>query len=106
MMNQIRVGRPDDLQTTLSQPQTEIHVIKIDGQVCFIEAANIDKNFLAHEHARGGHHGIVLLEERTVEVPRMPARDAMVSVTGRAAEAEDDAAMLQRAVRIPKPRTD
>ena len=106
MVNQIRIWRPNDLQTAFAQTQAKLHVVEIDREIDFIEAAKIDKHFLAQDHARCRHAGIILLEKRAIKITGMSARNHVIDLTGYAAQPDNDATMLHSAGWIPKTRAD
>src|SRR5438067_458668 len=106
VVNQVRVRRPDDAITGLSQAQAKIDVVEGHAKIDFVESFQLFEHRFAHGHARSGHRGTVLLEHRAVKISGMPPRNVRKRVTRHAAEPEHDAAMLQRPVRVPETRPD
>ncbi len=105
VMNEIGVGRPDDLIAGLRDAQTVIDVVKIHAQRA-LESAHFLEDAAPRQHAGGGHGRAVALQNGAIEIARLPARQTQVRVTGHAAQAEDDSAVLQRAIGIPEARAD
>src|SRR5687768_1253611 len=103
-MDQVRVRRPDDTVSALGEAQAEIDIVKSDAKIYFVEPAELLENRFAQDHACSGHGRAILLKHGTIEVAGMPPWNMRKGVAGYASQPENDSAMLQRPVGIPKPR--
>jgi len=100
-MNQVRVGRPNNLKSTFAQFETKIDIVETDSEMCLIESACLLENGFADEHARGRNRRIVLLKPSTVEIAGVAARNTVISNACDATQTDNYAAMLEGPVRIP-----
>lgn len=66
-MVQLGARCPDDPPALLAEPEAEVDVVESDDE-CLVEASDADEDLAPHEHARRGHAGDVLVDERTVVV--------------------------------------
>ena len=100
-MNQVRVGRPNNLKSTFAQFEAKIDIVETDSEMCLIESACLLENGFTDEHARGRNRRIVLLEPSTVEIAGVPSRNTVISNACDATQTDNYAAMLEGPVRIP-----
>ena len=100
-MNQVRVGRPNNLKATFSHFEAKIDIIETDSEVCLIESARLIENAFADEHARSRKRRIILLQPGAVEIAGVTARNTVVSNARHATQTDNHAAVLERPIRIP-----
>src|SRR5216684_7596362 len=96
-------GRPHVAQPSRAQAQAEIDVVEGDGQL-FVEAAHGEVRIASHQKTRGGEGREVLRQARPAEISFRVGGEVLVAVARDAADAEDDAGVLDGAVGVQQAR--
>ena len=106
VMNQVRIRRPDILETGSLQPQTKVHVVETDREIFSSNPPASSKTLSPHEQARARYRGAILLQQCAIKITRMTVRHARKAHDRRLHPAQNHSAVLKRSIRIPKSRAD
>ena len=96
---------PDDKEPGLPQAQTKVYIVEGYRQVYFIKSTHFQVGLFSDEHTGCGHGGKILSQVRPAKITIFRTNIGM-GMARDAAGAENDSAMLDKAVRITKQSTD
>ncbi len=105
-MGQDGLGRPHRLPAGSPEAQAEIDVVEIDREGHGIETAHRPVLVAGDREAGGGDRGNLVGDPHPAEMARRFGRAAAQDMTRLAAEADDDAGMLEAPVLVEELGTD
>src|ERR1700758_4754476 len=105
MVHELGMRCPNNPVTGLTHSEAKINIVKGNGEMRFIETAELLIKFSPNDSASRGHCGEILRQMRARKVAALVA-DADVRVARYSARPENHAAMLHGTVRGPEPRPD
>ena len=106
MVVELGVGRPKVAVPGGADLQAEVDVVERHLQLLGLEPADLQVNLAPDDQARGGHRRQILLQQIAVRLAGRAAGVRLPRVRGDAADAEDDAGVLDAVVGIVELRAD
>src|SRR5439155_18641570 len=97
---------PDVAIAVLLQLQAEVDIVERDRQALLVEPTHREVGLALDEQARSGDRRELLDQPRAADVAWRMRFEVLVRMPGHAADADDDTAVLQRAIGIQQLRAD
>ena len=105
-MHETGKWRPERLETEIFEPQTEVHIVELDRQMNFVEAAGC-KKFRALHGKTGARHSRYFVNRAVAAEPAHSIRrETRVAMTGARAHADDDPGVLDAPIGVEQQAAD